>query len=513
MNSSQHIKKELYLRVKEQVKSHLIKEDPEVLRLQKAMDRLTEANWGRISGSVFEKRIRQAKIVFWGDFHGVRQFQRTVIKTWEKIWTESQPREFALGLECLPIEKQKWVDQFLNHEISETDFLEKVKWEQVWGFPWDHYRPLFLLAREKGFDILALNDIRADATLNAREKKAIRKIREYLSEKPQATLWVLFGEYHLLPSRLPKLIKPIEKKIQVVLQNSDPLYFRFIPRGSGVAPSFLSLKDNYLCLQNVAPWIKWQSYLLLLETQLEYDLDEGLEVSDHVIQVAKTLADEMQWKFQAHWFQTFRTDDHALWQKMRQEDLGTRRLMERFLQEELSFMSFKGGWSYLSRLSVNEVGALAFLILWQHNHHHLAWPQSKTLQRSDWMQLIWIFSFAYFGSKLLNPHRRTPALFEIQEYAKRASHPFERQAARLVVHHILQERTGRQENLFESTPSDRVRFLALSWRSGLLGEKIYKAFSEGRINRETLKVFLKKSPAQKHLPEIWQSLEEVLGED
>lgn len=509
MNSTQLIKRELYLRVRAEVEDHLGPKDSEVRKLKQAMERLTRGSWRRLAQKDFDRQVHQAQVVFWGDFHGVRQYQRSLVRTLDRLGVGSMAH-FCLGLECIPIEHQKSVDLFLQHEISEEEFLKLVKWEQIWGFPWEHYRPLFLAAKTLGFPILALNENSKRATTEIREKKAFRILQNYLKKYPEARVWVLFGEYHLLPQHFPKLWRTQPQKNLFVLQNSDSLYFQFPPKRELSGTFYLSNGGSYLCLQSVAPWIKWQSYLLFLEAQMELEMDEELEISDHVVRVAKTLAEEMNWKFQPQWVQAYRTDDHALWQKMKESQGGHRRLFEKLLQEEFSFMSFHGGWSHLSRLSVNEVGSLAFLILWFQNHPKLTWPGRRQYRLQEWQHLIWIFGFSYFGSKLLNPHRRTPSLQELQAQARLAGHPFERQAARLVIHSLLQTQTGRVDNVFDSTPSDRVRFLALTWLAGLFGERIFAAYQAKRLSLSTLKTFLSKDPAQAHFSEVWQNLEETL---
>jgi hypothetical protein len=510
MKSSQQIKQELYMRVFEQVQNYHSHKDPEVKKLERVMQRLSRKSWQRMNIKSFEKRLTEARVVFWGDFHGVRQYPRNLMRYLESQEPEFFKGGFLLGLECLPIHQQKWIDRFLDHEISENEFLDKINWKENWGFPWEHYRPLILLAKEYGFRVLALNKVGKRTLLTEREEAASQILHQEIMQNSTAKIWVLFGEFHLLPGGFPKQWKK-HKGIEFVLQNFDDLYFKLPPKNQNHSSEFLSLDKDYLCVQTVAPWVKWQSYLLFLETQAEVELDEGIEFGDHLFEVGKSMAKEMRWKCLPQWFQAYRSDDHVLWQKIKNESPATRKLFERFVQEQMCFASFTHSWSYLSRLSVNEVGALAFLILWHHNNSNLSWPEDSQLKRDSWLQLTWIFAWSYFGSKLHNPHRKTPSLVEIQAQAKRASQPFERQAARLVIHLLLQEQTGRVENIFETTPSDRVRFLGLIWRAGLLGEKIYLAYQQGRIDQKSLKIFLSKKPSTPHFFEVWQSLEEIIA--
>ena len=150
------------------------------------------------------------------------------------------------------------------------------------------------------------------------------------------------------------------------------------------------------------------------------------------------------------------------------------------------------------------------MILWFQNVKTLGWPEKRNWNLQDWQHLLWILSFCYFGSKVLNPHRKTPELSELHQMSKSAAQPFERQAARIVIHYLLQMNMNRFENVFDSTPSDRVRFQALLWLAGLQGERIFASYSNKSLSLLSLKSFLSKNPRQPHFQEVLRNLEEIL---
>ncbi len=509
MSPSSKIKKELYNRVRQEVDEKMGDQGPEIKKLEKTMTRFQRKPWKPVTATSFEKVIFRTPLVFWGDFHGVRQYQRSLLR-----WLEMRPQgplePFCLALECLPHSKQKMINEYLNHLISEKEFLQQVEWQKLWGFPWEHYKPLFDHAKQKGFPILALNTSRPESSLKSREKKAMQLIQAYQKKSPKVQIWVLYGEYHLLPKHFPSFFKKNKNQCAYVLQNADDLYFQKAPKKENEL-SLLKYGANFYCQQSVAPWIKWQSFLLFLETLEDVEFEEGFDISEHIIKLSQSLSQELQWAFQPEEVSALTIDDPQLWKKMKLCTTHERRIFEKLAQEGLSFVSNGRSWSFLSRITVNEMGSLAFMNLWFQNCPGLVWPDRNLWRFQEWQHLIWMMSFCYFGSKLLNPHRKTPRLIDLQNLAKAGNQPFERQAARMVINYWLQRNLNRSENIFESTPSDRVQFLAVNWIAGLMGEQIYLAFGNKRLNLDSLKAYLRKDPSQTHFSEVIQSLDEILS--
>ena len=509
MSPSSEIKKELYNRVRQEVDEKMGNQGPEIRKLEKTMSRFQKNSWKSITAMSFEKAIFKMPLVFWGDFHGVRQYQRSLLR-WLEMRPEKQDQPFCLALECLPHSKQQVINQYLNHLISEKEFLEQVEWQKLWGFPWEHYKPLFDHAKQKGFPILALNTARPGCSLKSREKKAVQLIQALQKKTPKIQIWILYGEYHLLPHHFPSLFKKQKDQCIFVLQNADDLYFLKPPKKEKEL-SLLKYGTNYYCQQSVAPWIKWQSYLLFLETLEDVEFEEGFDISEHIIKLSKTLSQELRLDFDSELVSAFTIDDPQLWNKMKLSTPNEKRILEKLVQEGFSFVSNQRTWSFLGRMTVNEMGSLAFMNLWFQNSPGLQWPDRNRWRLQEWQHLIWIMSFSYFGSKILNPHRKTPLLSDLQNLAKAGYQPFERQAARVVINYWLQRNLNRFENIFETTPSDRVQFLAVSWIAGLIGEQIYSAFENKRLNLDSLKAYLKKDPSQNHFSVVIQSLDEILS--
>jgi len=68
-----------------------------------------------------------------------------------------QSRDVALGVEMLPRSLQGAVDAYVAGEVDEAGFLDRVSWQETWGFDFGLYRPLFEFARAHEVPIIALN--------------------------------------------------------------------------------------------------------------------------------------------------------------------------------------------------------------------------------------------------------------------------------------------------------------------------------------------------------------------
>jgi uncharacterized iron-regulated protein len=63
----------------------------------------------------------------------------------------------ALGMEMFQRPFQGVLDDFTARRIDEAALLSRTAWKTRWGFDWSLYRPIILLARERGAALVALN--------------------------------------------------------------------------------------------------------------------------------------------------------------------------------------------------------------------------------------------------------------------------------------------------------------------------------------------------------------------
>ena len=177
-------------------------------------------------------KISDAKIVLCGDFHTLNQAQRVHLRLLRDQL--SLGRRIILGVEVIPASEQKNLDRFLDGSLSEKNFLKEIQYKRIWGFPWEHYRPIFQFAKEHNIPMFGLNTTStrsgAHPSLFARDNFVAKKIAALSRENEDALLFVTFGDMHLAPNHIPnKLDKALGKekrKVLVIFQNSEALYWQ-----------------------------------------------------------------------------------------------------------------------------------------------------------------------------------------------------------------------------------------------------------------------------------------------
>lgn len=93
----------------------------------------------------------------------------------------------ALGMEMFQRPFQGVLDDFTARRIDEAALLSRTAWKTRWGFDWSLYRPIVLLARERGAALVALN-IPRELTRKVARKGMDRLEQAERSQLPQLVL-------------------------------------------------------------------------------------------------------------------------------------------------------------------------------------------------------------------------------------------------------------------------------------------------------------------------------------
>ncbi|WP_029521910.1 ChaN family lipoprotein [Persephonella sp. KM09-Lau-8] len=94
-------------------------------------------------------------IIYLGEQHTLfsnHAFQLSVIKAIHKKYPD-----IAVGMEMFQRSKQPIIDQFINGEISEKEFLKKSGYFVSWKYNYHLYRPILLYCRKHKIPVIALN--------------------------------------------------------------------------------------------------------------------------------------------------------------------------------------------------------------------------------------------------------------------------------------------------------------------------------------------------------------------
>jgi hypothetical protein len=218
----------------------------------------------------FLEKAKTAQIVFGGDDHDLEKSTENLVKVLEHI----KSPDLIVGVECIEVEKQKIIDNYLDGIISEKDFLEKSGLSEFIPFQTKKYLEIFKEAKKVGIKVIALNKEPVQKTgrkpvnneeRTKKEEERLKKIDEEAAKivvkefgkNKNCKMYVIFGQYHLADNHLPaKIFEKIPNLSSLVfVQDVEPLYnqalekFGQVPLIAGVA----EIAKNKFAILDVSP--------------------------------------------------------------------------------------------------------------------------------------------------------------------------------------------------------------------------------------------------------------------
>ena len=193
----------------------------------------------RIKLEELDRALARANIVYFGDYHTLKQAQRSFLRLLRRLPSE---RPVSIGLEMLQHRHQGYIDQFLAGSIDEKTFLACIEFdpEDMFG-NWETYREIFELARERHYRIIGIDASRARGTsksLRARDAFAARRLVREHRHHPDHLQLVLIGEMHIAPAHLPLAVQTEltkqdydETEAVIIYQNAEQIYWHLQERG------------------------------------------------------------------------------------------------------------------------------------------------------------------------------------------------------------------------------------------------------------------------------------------
>jgi hypothetical protein len=182
-----------------------------------------------IDSTQLREAIHDANVVLVGDYHALPAAQRQAASLVEQR-AMAGDRPVVLGVETIFARDQHILDEWWRREIDEAEFRQRIRFDLDWGYDWAPFYELLVTARDHadalyGLDCMPREDLRK---IGARDRHAAIKLAEIRERHPDAVIFVLFGESHLAPDHLPRILEEQmpDSKIISVLQNIDALYWR-----------------------------------------------------------------------------------------------------------------------------------------------------------------------------------------------------------------------------------------------------------------------------------------------
>ena len=137
---------------------HLAVGDPErrEREVPLVLDAVTDARTGELlTPAELASRLAGARLVLLGESHTSAEFHRAQLRLIEELARSGRP--VLVGLEMYPYTAQEHLDRWVAGLLTEEGFVALSHWYEAWGYHWSYYRDVFLLARDHGLPMVAVN--------------------------------------------------------------------------------------------------------------------------------------------------------------------------------------------------------------------------------------------------------------------------------------------------------------------------------------------------------------------
>ncbi len=211
--------------------------------------------------------LYSADVVLIGDYHALPAAQRYAASLLEQRALAGD-RRVVLAVETIFARDQHILEEWWRREIDENELRQRIRFDLDWGYDWTPFHELLVAARDHGEAVYGLDCMPREnlRKIGARDRHAAAKIAEIREQHPDAVIFVLFGESHLAPGHLPRILRKemTNAKILIVLQNIDALYWRAAGERLDKVEA-VRVNGDVLCVFNATPLEKYESYRLFLD--------------------------------------------------------------------------------------------------------------------------------------------------------------------------------------------------------------------------------------------------------
>lgn len=438
-----------------------------------------------------KQSVLAANIVFLGDFHTFDQNIRNVLRLIRFITEEPQP--CALALEMIHADHQIYIDAFLERHITELEFLESIDYHDSWRFPWTHYKLIFDLAKEFNLSVIGLN---TEGNLTERDEFAANRLQEISQKNPQSKILVFYGELHITQNKIPKLYKnrmPNHKQA-IIHQNLDEVYWELVK--SDLDEGIVKFNPEEFCLISAPPWIKYESMIYWYENLCD---DPDFDIHEYIIENEKKffsddtketfyhlcceISKNLQLEITESDIEDFNLYDHTNLEYI-EEKLESSLPKEVFefyqylISTNRSFKFPKDNIFYCSSYSMNRISYLAGIHIFQ---LHLDKDQLDILKSENNPNIFCSFAFdamfAYFFSKVINPHRKCDLYRDLQHKYKESEFLLEKQFIKLSIDSL--------DNSLDSLNLEghklQTLYEAATIHGHILGEYLYREYAHKKV--------------------------------
>jgi uncharacterized iron-regulated protein len=99
--------------------------------------------------------LQTAQVLYLGETHDKpadHQAQKFILEN-----LLAGPKPLTLAMEMFQRPYQGAIDRYFKGELTEAEFLAQTEYKTRWGFPWELYAPIVILAKTQNIPLIALN--------------------------------------------------------------------------------------------------------------------------------------------------------------------------------------------------------------------------------------------------------------------------------------------------------------------------------------------------------------------
>ena len=239
----------------------------------------------------------RSDIVFVGDYHALPSAQAFETRLLRELASRSP--SIALCLEMIYGHQQRFLDRFMRGAMSEDEFLRRIRYDLEWGYDWQHFRPLFEVAREYSLPVFGIDCEPRNGFRHIRKRDAYAagRIADIMEKNPGTRVVAIVGESHLgrqhLPGRVAAVLHRRKRlcRALLVVQNLETLYWQLLERGQQQQEVVRVSADAY-CVFNASPLEKYESYRQVLDRwKGEQEEDAEVDFTPTVYNIIDTILD------------------------------------------------------------------------------------------------------------------------------------------------------------------------------------------------------------------------------
>ena len=483
------------------------------------------------------EQILASDIVYLGDYHTLRQSQKTLIRILEAIHSDNKAsRPIIIALEMIQSKYQNILDKYLDNKINETAFLKAIDYAKTWGFDWNHYKVILDYAKEHHIPVVALN---SESSLSAKgEKASSLSRRDVLAAKiiaatriknHNAVIITLFGDLHIsenhLPAQVDKILsstpspqfhpviasptgeKQSHKKL-IICQNSERIYWQLAQSGEEQKIDVVKIKDGVYCVMNSTPLtvfqscIHWYNQERQIQTHPTHqdwsDSDISTSFIDEVVQLIKTICEFLEMDApQTDSLTVCTTQDMELLKHIKKETLSPEeaRHLETDLLKTESYFIEDADTICLTNLSLNHAAEQASHFI----HHKYTEDKTAHIKRNPQNRFYYAIlreAMGFFGSKVINHKRMCYKDADFEDFINQYRHkiiPTPRLKEIYLISQFVSEHKKREKDFLETNQWLSYKkisylpvedFIGISHALGyMLGDKLYDGILQGIIKR------------------------------